>query len=217
MSMCQSNAAGIGFSSDGLCLEVRDSKLLSEEVLQKYFKHKNVSSFIRQLNNYGFKTIPVLLSSSVVHCFAHENFRRGRPDLLEGVTRRGTGSDEAKMGEALESLKQKDQELDQRLNHLRRMNDQLMRQNRDLADENKRLRSSWSVMQDTLMRCPPSTQQPQLHQQSLDFNRGQRMIHAGGPNAETLPQSQNGYMPHGEYPLAESVPFPGFPLFSDEM
>jgi hypothetical protein len=217
MAMCADNAVAIGFSSDGLCLEIRDAKLLSELVLQKYFKHKNVSSFIRQLNNYGFKTIPVLMNSPIVHCFAHDNFRRGRPELLEGVTRRGQGSEDAKAGEMLQSLKQKDEELDQRLAHLRRMNDQLLRQNRDLADENKRLRASWSVMQDTLMRCPPGHQQAQ-HQQPHDYSRApQRMVHSGGgPNVEGIPQQQNGYLHQADFNFGEPT-FSGFPLFSDDI
>jgi hypothetical protein len=228
MAMCSDNAAAIGFSDDGLCLEVRDPKVLSEAILQKYFKHKNVSSFIRQLNNYGFKTIPVLMSSSIIHCFAHDNFRRGRLDLLEGVMRRGNVTDEAhKMGEKLESLKQRELDLDQRLTQLKRVNDQLSRQNCDLAEENKRLRSGWPVMQDALIRCPPS-QQPQQSQQQQqhlqDYNRGGHRMHSGGgPNSEGHPQQQqqhqNGYLQQSDYAtsVAEIMPFPAFSLFSDDM
>lgn len=47
----------IGFSIDGNALEIRDVTLFSEKILPKYFKHKNISSFIRQLNMYGFEKI----------------------------------------------------------------------------------------------------------------------------------------------------------------
>ena len=57
MANAEDNGFAIGFSSDGNFLEIRDAKQLGEVVLPKYYKHRNVSSFVRQLNNYGFKTI----------------------------------------------------------------------------------------------------------------------------------------------------------------
>jgi hypothetical protein len=234
MAMCPDNVAAIGFSSDGMCLEISDVKLLGEAILQKYFKHRNVSSFIRQLNNYGFKTIPVLMSSSVAHSFAHENFQRGRPDLLEGVKRRGNVMDEAqKLTEQLFSLRQRDAELSQRNTHLSRMNEQLAKHNHELAEENKRLRMNWTAPPDHLARYAASHQQshPQEYAHQTTMYRGAdgwvptRMIHSGGgPNAEAVPQPLQQQQPpgsmlsHHDYPvLSESVPFQTFPLFPDEM
>lgn len=57
MANSEENGFAIGFSQDGTFLEIRDAKQLGEVVLPKYYKHRNVSSFVRQLNNYGFKTI----------------------------------------------------------------------------------------------------------------------------------------------------------------
>jgi len=192
MAICLDNSKAIGFSNDGLCLEIRDPKLLSSEILQKYFKHKNVSSFIRQLNNYGFKTIPVLLNSSVVHCFAHDYFRRERMDLLEGVTRRGAGNETQKLSEKLHEMRQRDSEVDQRMKHLKRINEQLVQQNHDLFEENKRLKASWSVMQETIMRCPKPDR---------------RSVNANGGHEVMYP----------EYALGpDFFPNSGMPLFSDE-
>ena len=80
------NSPAVGFNSAGSALEIRDESLLSKEILPKYFKHNNLSSFIRQLNMYGFEK--VVGSIHAVHTFQHENFRKDRPDLLAFIHRK---------------------------------------------------------------------------------------------------------------------------------
>jgi hypothetical protein len=82
------------WSNDGLTFDVKEPKKFQDDFIPKYFKHNNFSSFVRQLNFYGFhkvKSDPLLIEKaetseeSKYWKFHHEKFQQGRPDLLNEI------------------------------------------------------------------------------------------------------------------------------------
>lgn len=55
MLSCKDNHHGIAFNEQGTMIELRDLEALSATILPRYFRHGQVASFTRQLNNYNFE------------------------------------------------------------------------------------------------------------------------------------------------------------------
>jgi heat shock transcription factor len=75
----------IGWTSSGDSFNIRQVGRFTEEVLPRYFKHRNFSSFIRQLNMYGFRKTRHPDGDNV---YMHDHFQRGHKHLLRHITRR---------------------------------------------------------------------------------------------------------------------------------
>jgi hypothetical protein len=111
------------WSDDGLTFYVKDTEKFASEVIPEFFKHNNFSSFVRQLNFYGFRKIKSdslrikdaeMSEESKYWRFRHDKFQRGRPDLLAEI--RKSNHNESADKQEVDILRTEVKELRSRLN-----------------------------------------------------------------------------------------------------
>ncbi|KAI9303882.1 HSF-type DNA-binding-domain-containing protein [Cunninghamella echinulata] len=92
----------IAWTYSGTSFIVCNITEFSRDVLPKHFKHNNFSSFVRQLNMYGFHKVNKsprghrTLAENQIWEFSHSKFLRGRADLLDEIKRKALESDIAR-------------------------------------------------------------------------------------------------------------------------
>lgn len=75
----------IDWNSEGNAIVIKKPSEFSQKVLPVYFKHNNLTSFVRQLNMYNFHK---RRSQNLEHIYSHELFQKGKRHLLKEIKRK---------------------------------------------------------------------------------------------------------------------------------
>ncbi|KAM6426929.1 heat shock factor protein 3-like isoform 1-T1 [Liasis olivaceus] len=163
----------ISWSRNGQNFCILDEQRFAKELLPKYFKHNNLSSFIRQLNIYGFRKVIALENGMITSDknpaieFQHPFFKRGKADLLANIKRKSTLSQVSTVRP--EDLKVCPDDLHKVLSEVQEMREQ--QNNMDIKLESMK-RENKALWKEVASLRQKHNQQQQLLSKILEFILG---------------------------------------------
>mmetsp|Transcript_9904 Transcript_9904/g.17535 ORF Transcript_9904/g.17535 Transcript_9904/m.17535 type:complete len:223 (+) Transcript_9904:71-739(+) len=122
-----------GWSHGGTSFQILDTNRFENECLPKYFNHNKWSSFVRQLNFYGFQKLrgePDLQMHTSSVRFAHEYFRKGQPELLSKIKRSTSQKPDTIEGSQIETMQRQIEILQKQVRYLEKTMDEKVEQAR---------------------------------------------------------------------------------------
>ncbi|KAF7731403.1 hypothetical protein EC973_000211 [Apophysomyces ossiformis] len=195
----------IAWNYTGTSFVVCNIMEFSRDVLPKHFKHSNFSSFVRQLNMYGFHKVNKsprghrTLAENQIWEFSHPKFMRGRPDLLEEIKRKAmeteSGRRESDVNSHMAMLQMAQTDMMQQLAHLQENFSEVVR---ELAETRRRQGLQQQMMKDMMdFLTQHHGAQLQLPPENYDLKPDPERpppIYVTSPDTE--PQLQNYYHNH---------------------
>ncbi|XP_011637228.1 heat shock factor protein 2-like [Pogonomyrmex barbatus] len=123
---CKTGAIQWSANGDTILLDYKKFQAEYLDARRPIFKTSNITSFIRQLNLYGFRKVAYHGRDQMcnscnphVHEFLHDNFRADRMDLLSKVCRKAGGKSRCSQQEAAKATKESSQSEANRVSRLK--------------------------------------------------------------------------------------------------
>ena len=188
----------VAWTEDGKGFIILDIFAFTNTVLPAYFKHKKLSSFIRQLNMYGFNKLKE--DQEDVYLFSHSSFTRDDKESINSIRRKSSETlnslkkdDIVSMQERLQRFKTQQKSMETSLKNLECLYSQVIEQNQLLVTEIFRSKQREREIENVLRAV--------TRKKKEEVFRGEY----GSLNLEIEPKYSEGMNDEGEWPWTGEI------------